>query len=82
MRGHGADHFRRAFDATLPLHQIENGVAVLRRNVDQENVGHAGRRGVIHFGDHAVLHQIDREREHHADAERNQHRLRMFAGAI
>ena len=82
LGGHGADQFRRPLHAALLLDQIENRIAILGRDVDQEHVGHAGRRGAIHFGDHAVLHQINREREHHADAQRHQHRLRVSAGTI
>jgi hypothetical protein len=80
--GHGADQLRRPFHAALPLHQIENRVAILGGDVDEENVGHARRRGAIHLGDHAVLHQINREREHDADAQRHQHRLRVRARTI
>ncbi len=42
LRGHGADHFGRTFDAALPLYQIENGIAILGSDVDQETLAMPG----------------------------------------
>ena len=53
------------------LQERENGFAILGRDIDEEDVRHAGRRGAIHLRDDAALDQIDGEGEHHADPERH-----------
>ncbi len=51
-------------------------------NIQQENVGHSGRRAAADLAHQRVLHQEHGEGEHHAHAQRDHRGLRLVAGPV
>ena len=77
-RRHRERHLRRLLHARLPADELAERRPLVGRDIEQEHVGHARRRGAANLVHQRVLHQEHGEREHDADAERDHRRLRLI----